>query len=251
MFTVFRRRELDGTYRFAHEECAWTHYNGERPFKVVIQNHTVHVYEHDSLAWSTKHARRVFVGESPADHPATVYSENCKGNSVLIEIASRDYMFVGHGLFRFSTIDHIRDNGDDDWHNHGFVSPVGNFDVPYPYAVDEGGRYYLLTENVRLDAVPDKVKDDPYGWYYQRRRITRVVAGHIKRFYLGDDEYHCYYYPECDYDRLVAALGPMSVQYRGQTQPVQLNKLDYSEWMSTFGNKAHFYPLRLRRWNTV
>ena len=49
-----------------------------------------------------------------------------------------------------------------------YSSPVGNNDVPYPYAIDNGGRYYLLTENCSI-MIPycTKAKDDPYSYYYK------------------------------------------------------------------------------------
>lgn len=260
MFALLQQRELHGAVRFAHEECVWTHDNGGRPFKVVIRDHAVEVHEHDVLVWSIRKARRVFVGQSPADHPSTVYSENCKGNSVLIETASREYVFVGHCLFCLSTIDPVRDNDSTDWRDHGFVSPVGNSDVPYPYAIDLEGRYYLLTEQVRLDAVPDEAKDDPYYWYYRRRRITHDRAyvdsplgrpykvGNVQHFYLGDEEYTCIFWPDYDveYDRIVTVFGPVSVQYYGQTQRVRLDKSDYTQWMRAFGEEAGFSCIHAR-----
>lgn len=56
-----------------------------------------------------------------------------------------------------------------------FASPVGNSDVPYPYAVDRNGSYYLLIEGVVLHRVPPS--SDPYDWYYRSENMGSMRAG--------------------------------------------------------------------------
>jgi hypothetical protein len=46
-----------------------------------------------------------------------------------------------------------------------YQSPIGNSDVPYPYAVGE--KYtYLMIENVYIDNAALNKKEDPYKQYY-------------------------------------------------------------------------------------
>lgn len=46
------------------------------------------------------------------------------------------------------------------------MSPMGNSDVPYPYAVDIKRNYYLFAENVILDHIESS---KPYDYYYAER----------------------------------------------------------------------------------
>jgi hypothetical protein len=254
LYANLKTRELDGNFRNVDEYLFWTSYG----HFVVIRDYEINVYKDTILVWSISQARRIFIGESPSDHHDTVPTENHDGNSILVEIALLRYVFIGHYIIQFSTIDHIRDNAGNNWREYGFVSPVGNSDVPYPYAIDEKGRYYLLLENVRMDDVPADSKHQPYDWYYRRSRITRdlayidpdmgrqLVDGNIEHFYLGDDEYSLSYHPEfyTEYNRLTTCFGPLFVKYTGQTQKVKLDQLDYVELMCSFGEEAHFYPMK-------
>lgn len=101
-----------------------------------------------------------------------------------------------------------------------FVSPVGNNDVPYPYAVDREGRVYLLIDNVVLtDAAavaPFILSDgsDPYSYYYEqglmttdRGSIPPTQPKHphfrgIDTYYIGNKMYTLRYHPNPgqDYD---------------------------------------------------
>jgi hypothetical protein len=68
------------------------------------------------------------------------------------------------------------------------VSEVGNNEVPYPYAVDDAGRVYLLVDLdkvVLLRCVPPE--EDPYDWYYEYiitpSKVSKETrAAFMKRF---------------------------------------------------------------------
>ncbi len=85
---------------------------------------------------------KLFVGAGPP-----------KGNSVLVALGDNKYMFVGHEVFVFGTKESIV----------SYASPVGNSDVPYPYAVDANKKIYLMLEKV---AFPWTFGTDPYEVYY-------------------------------------------------------------------------------------
>ena len=77
---------------------------------------------------------KVFVGHSP-EHGAKF-----DGNSMLLHLEGLKYVFVGEVVFSFTAKSPIAK----------FFSPVGNNDVPYPWAVDEEGSRYLFTMSVIL-----------------------------------------------------------------------------------------------------
>ena len=66
-------------------------------------------------------------------------------------------MYIGNSIKSFKSNTKIKD----------YVSPVGNSDIPYPYAVDENDDYYLMIEDVIVKNVPDEYKDDVYEYYYR------------------------------------------------------------------------------------
>jgi hypothetical protein len=113
---------------------------------------------------------KVWVGVSPST-PATRFSgghgPDFKGNSILIQPdeAVQKYIFIGHEVLEFTTYNPI----------HTFVAPVGNNDVPYCYAIDDAGLYYLPMERAILskcqayDTDPDEF--DPYDYYYDHHGL--------------------------------------------------------------------------------
>lgn len=69
------------------------------------------------------------------------YGPEFDGNSILVHIKGCEYAYIGSKFYLFETDTPIVK----------YVSEVGNNDVPYPYAVDERGRFYLMVENVVLN----------------------------------------------------------------------------------------------------
>ena len=125
----------------------YTHFNGGRPFKVTVVGNEVTVQKR--VKGTDEYLRtickivceEVHVGTSPPS-PATIYSGGYgpafDGNSILLRLSSRWYRFIGNEIFDFPVNAPIVK----------FSSPVGNNDVPYPYARDAWGNYYLLTEDI-------------------------------------------------------------------------------------------------------
>lgn len=158
-----------------------THDNGGSPYKVHIDKTTVTVFEQDDdlrdsvweltkakgrkerdkclafvyvkKVYQIRNARKVYVGEYKGRKYK--YSKLDKGNSVLVQLTQNKFAFIGNQIFTFKAKDMIE----------SYQSPIGNSDVPYPWA--SGKTFtYLLTENLWLENSEIKVKDDPYSDFY-------------------------------------------------------------------------------------
>ena len=91
--------------------------------------------------------KEIFIGDN--DKKQEYYSEKgvYKGNSILLKLSEYKYQYIGESIKTFETVkgDKIKK----------YYSPVGNNDVPYPYAVGE--KYtYLMIETVYI---PNEVLD--------------------------------------------------------------------------------------------
>ena len=226
----------------------YTHDNGGKPFKVQIHpNNVVDIYRQDDDAHDlyhftlTVHPQKVFVGKSRLNS-MTKYSgghgSEFDGNSILLELDSNTYEFIGNKIFTFTTLVKIV----------SYESPVGNNDVPYPYAIDEHGNIYLLLEDVVLKYITElSTYSDPYKYYYNLNLITKddsyvpsknpIVHNFngIKKFYIGGNKYTLRYVPnpESDYDRLKSALGNLTIVCIDKNVKL-LTKTKYVQLMKQF-----------------
>ena len=113
-----------------------------------------------------------------------------RGNTILLQTGKNKYVYIGDGIRSFTT-----KNGDV---IKKYYSPVGNNEVPYPYAV--GDKYvYFMHGNVMQPVEDFDLKKDAYmqyyGWHikpderknynkkYKDRRIEYPVKVLFKRFY--------------------------------------------------------------------
>ena len=148
-----------------------THDNGGRPFKVLVtarprQFWVLRGAEHgyDKMVVQPTEYARLFVGKSPRNRMTAfsgAYGREFDGNSVLFQLADgmSSYMFVGESIMTFKAApgDVIR----------SYTSPVGNNDVPYPYAV--GDKFtYVIREKVRIPnaALTKAQQSNPYHFLY-------------------------------------------------------------------------------------
>ena len=151
-----------------------THNNGGRPFRVKVTPREVVItdnYNGQTLDVIQEYAR-IFIGESPLTNVTSLgggHGPEFRGNSVLIEKCPQEYVFVGDRIFSFVTTSPI----------DFFLSEVGNNDVPYPYAIDRSGRFYLFAELVVIHA-PQYLNpgDDPYGALYAvpQKRYQEILG---------------------------------------------------------------------------
>lgn len=128
----------------------FTHDNGARPFRVIVDNNTVFIFNNQDALLESYETEDIFIGGSD-------------GNTILLKLEN-EYIYVGGEIYSFKPETKIIN----------YISPIGNNDVPYPYAIDENGRYYLMIENVVLDDVGDYT--DPYRYYYDHSLITWDIA---------------------------------------------------------------------------
>jgi len=163
----------------------YTHHNGGRPYKVIINLNNIQVFdnysENQKLLLSFENTKHIFVGESPKT-PTTEFSngygDKFLGNSILVRLKDDNYYFIGHSIFKFTTENQIVK----------YVSEVGNNDVPYPYAIDSKGRYYLMIEDIILEKITDEFKDDPYDRYYRMNLNDVTNISHLTGINNGEKE---------------------------------------------------------------
>ncbi len=239
------------------DETFLIHDNGGRPFKVVVTDDRVCVYyeivgndvsvrQYSDVAALTINAHEVFVG---ADHNA-----DNKGNSILVRYGDEpcSYVFIGETIFIFRTLAPILN----------YHSPIGNSDVPYPYAIDCDDNYYLLTENVVLLNQPNLQDNwpsgttaaDPYAYYYAAHLLTpdsgyvvprQPMHPHFRMIdthFVGQDCYTLQYSgdAEAQYDFTMGwADGPMSIR-KTDGSVEELTRDSYIELMEAFGEHADF-----------
>lgn len=135
------------------------HDNGGRPFKVtVLTKNSVIISKHVSKdddpqyeEWKTINGiQKIFIGKD--NEP------NFTGNSILLKMSSNSYIFIGQYIYSFKTDDEIKK----------FYSPVGNSDIPYPFAVGTKNTYLLIESDYVENDVREEqqLSDDPYYQYY-------------------------------------------------------------------------------------
>jgi len=232
-----------------------THDNGGRPFKVRITDNNVEVHEcqndilerqnneYSSNPIFTFNPQQIFIGKSPLTEMTKFsgcHGEVFDGNTILLKMSCRSYVFIGATISKFQSLHEIVE----------YVSPIGNNAVPYPYAVDTKGNYYLLIGEVILKDVEEN-HADPNEWYRNHSLITKDMGlipptqpiikdfWNIKEFYIGDDRYTLTYEPNAaaDYDRVIPIYGEKMYIIYNDGKKTELSKEDYVSLMKEFGEK--------------
>lgn len=149
------------------------HDNGDRPFMVEIEGNNASIYrkeyskDTDEIKSYNQLIRsyvcdEIFIGQ---DLTEDKYFE---GNSILLKLRNtknieNTYVFIGSIIYEFTCDEEIKQ----------YKSPVGNSDVPYPYAIGTEN-VYLLVEDVIIPLTPEYIDavngDDPYDLYYSDRK---------------------------------------------------------------------------------
>jgi hypothetical protein len=147
------------------------HHNGATPFVVTVEGERVYVKDTktNAIILTIPDPLKVFIGESPIT-PMTIlsraYGPTYKGNSVLVKTKDNIYVYIGARIYSFTA----------DCEITRYVSEVGKNDVPYPYAVDKRGNFYLFIEDVVLEELSSQFNTDPYSYLYD---ITGKPAAEI------------------------------------------------------------------------
>lgn len=142
------------------------HDNGGRPFivdnikseknvmvyktKVVDKDADIWEYERAAKILTTPY-QRIFVGDNLLKDPHYEEMGWAKGNSLLLEISDKRYIHIGDCVFSFEPVDEdpiVK-----------YYSPVGNNDVPYPYAVGKKYVYFMWDKSYYPIELFDLKKD--------------------------------------------------------------------------------------------
>lgn len=88
-------------------------------------------------------------------------------NSILIKLDKYQYMFIGHTIYTFKAKHKIID----------FITPMGNNDVPYPIAYDEGYIYFMLDmKYMERNKFSTNLKiENAENIYYEFYRLKKYV----------------------------------------------------------------------------
>ena len=226
-----------------HIQTYFIHDNGDRPFKVLINDNIVKVYDNTSHIL-TFFPNKIFIGESKLN-PKTKFSgghgDEFLGNSILLEIdADEDgyeYEFIGQSIFSFHTIGKIVT----------YESPVGNNDVPYPYAIDEFGNVFLLIEDIVLidnEQIREIIQNekDPYDYYYSLEMITAssylepIIENFegITKYYIDDEEYTLTYNEPEEYEKILIRCDGQHMYIFQNGLKIELTKEMYISLMERF-----------------
>jgi hypothetical protein len=147
-------------------------YNGDIPFVVFIQkekqtSQKAHLYkqkwekEQETFIQDKKLMEskplRLFVGDNDMRQKNYLKKGPGKGNTILLETKKGKYVYIGGIVYDFTTPD-----GDT---IQKYESPIGNSDVPYPYAVGEKYVYFMLDRKY-IEKEKVDLKGDVYGQFY-------------------------------------------------------------------------------------
>lgn len=131
-------------------------YDNKGSVDIFVQHYNLEKEDYDEpVFFKTIPYKRIFIGDDPKgfgwSEPGT------KGNSILLELKSGKYIFIGEKIQEFDLV-----KGDEAMR---YYSPIGNSDVPYPYLIGKTHTYFMIEEKV----VPNEYLDltrEAYGQLY-------------------------------------------------------------------------------------
>lgn len=161
-----------------HKDCKkyLTHDNGGRPFLVCIKNKDVLIYKIPDTIYIGKdikdyhytdlikkyNVEKIFIGKSPLNYMTKFsggHGPKFDGNSILLQLKDK-YVFIGETIYEFKPQDEIVK----------YWSPVGNNDVPYPFAIGKDYVYFMLDRDYipikYIEDINNVDKTDLYTYFY-------------------------------------------------------------------------------------
>jgi hypothetical protein len=239
------------------QKTYYTHDNGGRPFTVSITGNTVSIYkllENDSNDNKPKYTKKpiltyqvqnYFIGNSPKCDMTLFsggYGSKFDGNSILLHMNDNNYIYIGEKIYSFTSNAEIVK----------YISPVGNSDVPYPYAIDSNNSLYLMIEYVILGEYNTDKYDNPYDQYYSENKLIKYKG--IQEFNLCNHFWNATYAPFStnEYDRLIALDWDESknkgkhackMQMKVNNKMKVLTKKMYVNLINEFGEHMKYSPL--------
>lgn len=166
------------------------HDNGNTPFVVYDFGDHVDIYQ-QQYDYNTKKDvivkklfgnikyKKLFAGDNDLKDPYSLKKGAAKGNSVLLHTGpSNKYVYIGDGIREFTTVD-----GEE---IVKYYSPVGNSDVPYPYAVGVSNTYFMLscTDGLKYQYVSNEDLDMNINAYTQLYgQVESKLSGTVFKTY--------------------------------------------------------------------
>jgi len=133
------------------------HDNGSVPYVVNVTAKQVEVIKNETnkKMLTTKYVN-LFLGDNLlGDKNYQKKGKGSLGNSILVEVSHHKYIYIGSEIYSFETDEEIK----------SFYSPIGNSDVPYPYAISDTSAYFMLDKKIVPIELID-VKKDGYEQFY-------------------------------------------------------------------------------------
>ena len=230
------------------------HSNCAKPFKcVIVDQHTILIYKQEIFDGSDNdddnveekyeeiptlvfNPVKIYVGKSPLNSMTSLtraYGPEFDGNTILLDMGKNEYIHISDDVWSFDAKSKIVK----------FFSPIGNNDVPYPYAVDDLGNIYLLIFRVIImyrDDIAERMKkyDDVTQYYIDNHTISTDQRFGINKWLVGDKLLTMTYKPfPQKYDREKMYI----VDMKGNKSP--LTQIGYVDIMKKFARLKSFEPL--------
>lgn len=141
--------------------------NGARPFVVDVYGSRSEIYRQKYNDEREEWVRvkkifetlfsKIFIGDNDLRDKSYANKGQFPGNSILLEIDQGKYIYIGDTIYSFETRNNEKITK--------YYSPVGNSQVPYPYAVGENNTYFMLDKKSLPNSFLD-LKKDAYGQFY-------------------------------------------------------------------------------------
>ena len=174
--------DTDPAYTVKKDVSFLIHDNGGRPFQVNLTKTTYSVYRQSKVLEQGKNWAvytgpydkavikptsylNVYVGRDPN------YGKKFEGNSILVRITPRTFVFIGQEIIKFSINDTIV----------GYKSPVYGSDVAYPYAMGAKNTY-LFIENTYI---PNELLTDPDPYTQLYELDDKTQNAHKKKYKMS------------------------------------------------------------------
>ncbi len=146
------------------------HDNGFIPFIVYDYGTKVSVYKQtDNMQRKILDLKykKIFIGDNTLNFKGYVAKGTGKGNTILLEVLPNEYVYIGNEIKAFQTkLDDMIIK---------YISPIGNSDVVYPYAIGKNFTYLML-ENKYIPNEFVDLKKDVYAQYYGFDKKTPSVS---------------------------------------------------------------------------
>jgi len=232
----------------------YTHWNGARPYWVVVENFTIKAYvepysEMDNPIYVSP-IDLCYPGKSPKNKMTNFsggHGVDFTGNSILVKTKSSQhtvytYTFIGSCIYSFSTTSPIV----------RFISPIGNNDIPYPAGLDEEGNIYLFNENVIMlnkTSTVNKHIAKAYSTFYKHHQLPFevIIVGPLSfRIFNHEQPFDVFYkpYPKRYITELLLEEGcdensTFTIRYKNTTRE-RCSVEKYIECNTVFGQTMGF-----------